>query len=260
LKGHRHCGFHHIHTSADVDEQYFWPSLFRSFVQRAKRLVACSQATRTNLVEAGARGEISFLPYLTSLAIPGLEPMEGRPIHCPKRFAFIGRVEKSKGIDLIMEAARSPDCAGIEWHIHGEGEYLDALRSEKLPTVFLHGGFSGSAALDKIHSEADALILPSFHSEGMPLALLEGMAKGLPWIATNKGGIAELAGGHEDLMVFEPGDVGSFIRSSARMRDRLDNCLVDRIAIQRFFRGSFAKEVVTRQWLEYCDQFLGSEP
>jgi UDP-glucose 4-epimerase len=49
-------------------------------------------------------------------------------------------------------------------------------------------------------------------------------------------------------------------QSSARMRDRLDNCLVDRIAIQRFFRGSFAKEVVTLQWLEYCDQFLGSEP
>lgn len=228
-------------------------------MQRAKRLVACSQATRTNLVEAGARGEISFLPYLTSASIAGLEPMEGRLIHCPKRFVFIGRVEEAKGIDLIMEAARSPECAGIEWHIHGEGECLDALRSAKLPSVFLHGGFSGSAALDRIHSGADALILPSFHSEGMPLALLEGMAKGLPWIATNKGGIAELAAGHEDLMVFEPGDVGGFIRSSARMRDRLDNSLVDRIAIQRIFRGSFAKEVVTRQWLEFCVQFLARQ-
>ena len=44
------------------------------------------------------------------------------------------------------------------------------------------------------------------------------------------------------------------------MRDHLDNCLVDRFTIQRLFRGNFAKEVVTRQWMEYCDQLLGTKP
>jgi glycosyltransferase involved in cell wall biosynthesis len=256
LKGAAHRGFHHIHTSAGLDEQHYWPSGFRAFVQTARCLVACSQATRANLLDAGASGGVTFLPYLTSVVSQGRGEGTPRPKSGAVRFAFIGRVEKAKGIDLIIAAAKSSECHGIEWHVHGEGDYLAVLRAADLPNVVLHGGFSGAGALTRIHEDADALVLPSFHSEGMPLALLEGMAKGLPWIATNKGGTAELAGGHKDLIVFEPGDVAGFIQSSARLRDRLVAEEVDAAGIQHIFEAGYSREVATARWLEFVSGLL----
>lgn len=259
LKGPRQRGFHHVHTSADRVEQSYWRAGFVSFVRSAPRLVACSQTTRQNLIELGARGCVTFLPYLTSVKSQDdlhLSPLERRT---DLRFSFIGRVAKSKGIDLIMEAAGDPRCAGIEWHIYGDGDYLPVLREANVPGIVLHGGFSDANELERIHRETDALILPSFHSEGMPLALLEGMAKGLPWIATNKGGTAELAGGHEDLVVFEPGDMPGFVSACAKLRQRIVAGLVDRESIKRVFDENFANEIVTARWMDYCEACLDGQ-
>ncbi|HTD65167.1 MAG TPA: glycosyltransferase, partial [Candidatus Limnocylindria bacterium] len=38
----------------------------------------------------------------------------------------------------------------------------------------------------------DALVLFSTYQEGQPISLIEGMAAGLPWIATDQGGTREL--------------------------------------------------------------------
>lgn len=249
LKAAKQAGFHHVHTSADPVEQSYWRDGFKEFVRNARHLVACSETTCGNLKAMGAAGRLSFLPYIT-LPIPRISREAASP-DGKLRFAFLGRIEKPKGIDLILEAAGRPECAGIEWHFHGDGDYVQAIREAARPTIFLHGRYSGADAIAKIHSTTDAIVLPSWHSEGMPLSLLEGMANGVPWIATDRGGTKELAGNLPDCLIFEAGDVEGFIKSVLELAARIRGKKVDHSAIMARYDRSFCYEATTSRWLAF---------
>jgi glycosyltransferase involved in cell wall biosynthesis len=70
----------------------------------------------------------------------------------------------------------------------GESSYVDALRKKSagLPVDFL-----GFASLPEFFSMVDILAVPSWE-EPFGIVLLEAMASGVPVVATNRGGPAEI--------------------------------------------------------------------
>lgn len=113
-----------------------------------------------------------------------------------KVLLFVGSIEKAKGvyelvssfnaiysrhpdIQLIM-VGDGPDLAAIK-KIAGEGPSRDAIR---LP------GSIANSEMPEWFGASDLFILPT-HYEGLPNALLEAMASGLPVISTRVGGIPE---------------------------------------------------------------------
>lgn len=114
-----------------------------------------------------------------------------------KRLVAVGRLEPVKGFDLAIAAlarlqAREP---GARLCLIGAGREEPRLRALAAD----HGvadkvEFAGFLDRDRIRRrlrEADAFVLSS-RSEGMPLALLEAMACGLPALATRVGGVPEV--------------------------------------------------------------------
>jgi len=63
---------------------------------------------------------------------------------------------------------------------------------------------------------ADVLALPS-HSEGSPNVLLEGMASGLPVVATAVGGVPEIAVNEKTALLVPPKDPQSFASALNRL-------------------------------------------
>jgi glycosyltransferase involved in cell wall biosynthesis len=63
---------------------------------------------------------------------------------------------------------------------------------------------------------ADLFVLPS-HSEGSPNVLLEAMSAGIPVIATNAGGIPELATHETDALLVEKKDVDALTAAISRL-------------------------------------------
>ncbi|MCR6655782.1 MAG: glycosyltransferase [Opitutus sp.] len=172
---------HHHHTAADEDEQGSWSPIFRHVIGRAREIVACSRATQAALETALHRHDVSFLPYLTSAAMPAARVEEisyddERPLH----FAFMGRLVPEKGIDAILALSRRASLADIRWHIHGAGAGYDEELFRNYPNVVYHGPFAGMGAMGPALRTTDALVLFSLHNEGMPLSLIEGMSAGLP--------------------------------------------------------------------------------
>lgn len=117
----------------------------------------------------------------------------------------LGRLQSVKGFDLLIEAAAHLAARGtrLKLTIIGEGAEGDALaaRATRLgigQAVTFAGRLRPPAIRDLFH-RADLFVLPS-RSEGMPLAMMEAMASGLPVVAADVGGVARTAGGAAKLV------------------------------------------------------------
>jgi len=123
---------------------------------------------------------------------PAVPRTSGRTILCA------GRLEKVKGIDIMISAfvqiaTAVPDAQLV---IAGRGSQREALErqvAEKgLTDRVRFLGLLDRDALRAAYHDADLFVMPS-RSEGFPVALLEAMATGLPFVASDVGGAGEIA-------------------------------------------------------------------
>ena len=123
------------------------------------------------------------------------EPRPGPSHGGAFRLLFVGRLSPQKNLGRLLRAIPVMQ-QHVELVVVGEGEQrsmLEALcRDLGLGAVRMVGSQT-SAQVAEWYRWADAFVLPS-DKEGMPLALLEAMAGGLPVVATNVAGIADTVG------------------------------------------------------------------
>lgn len=103
-----------------------------------------------------------------------------------KRILSIGRVERQKGFDQIIEIGKQivKDCENWEWHIYGDGCELEAL-SHRIVQEGLDDfiKFKGSyKQIEEVYPFYSIFAMTSRY-EGMPLVLLEAYVHQLPMIS-----------------------------------------------------------------------------
>jgi glycosyltransferase involved in cell wall biosynthesis len=134
--------------------------------------------------------------------------------------AGVGRLNPQKNFSLFLDiaAALAPKFPEVRFLLAGEGPEESMLR-EKANALGLGERvvFSGYVAdTRRVYVAADLLLMPS-RFEGLPMTLLEAMAMGLPVVASNLDGIAEVvADGREGFLV-DPGDTASFVDRISRI-------------------------------------------
>ena len=140
------------------------------------------------------------------------------------RIVITGNMQKNlKGHDTLIEAMSILIKSGVDCSLKviGFGERLDFFKrmakdygvGEKI--TFLGKVPSGKAVRDVL-DESDLFVLPS-RQEGLPRALLEAMARGLPAIATSVGGTPELL--DQDCLI-DPNDANEL---AGRIRNMYEN-------------------------------------
>lgn len=124
-----------------------------------------------------------------------------------RRWLFIGRYERRKGIEEIQDAiaALGPDF-GVEFHFIGP---IPAGRRLKLKNLVYHGLIKDREEINKIMDSCEILIAPS-HSEGMPNVILEAMSRGMAIITTDVGAVSIVVDDSCGWFT-KPGDVRSLI-------------------------------------------------
>jgi glycosyltransferase involved in cell wall biosynthesis len=259
VAGQRRKGFHHCHTACSVQEMESWVPRYRRFIHDGPPLVACSQATKANIVAGSPDRQVTVMPYLSRL-LPEPTGSEARVAQFkasrrPDRwnFGFVGRLDVSKGIDTIIEVSRSDVSADVDWHFFGGGPEAERIRGAGGENLFWHGAFDRSTPLEEIYGGLDAVVLPSLHTEGSPLCLIEALSFGKPWIASNQGGIAELACSREDHLVIDPKDSEAFVDAVARLKKRLGAGAVEQDAISAFYLTNYAPKEVMARWMEWLE-------
>ncbi len=111
---------------------------------------------------------------------------------------WVGRMEPVKGLDVLLSACRllADEGASFRLHLVGDGGLRSSLRSQADALGLRdHVRFAGATAPEGLgdwYRAADLTVLPS-RSEGLPNVLRESVACGTPFVASDVGGVREIA-------------------------------------------------------------------
>lgn len=131
----------------------------------------------------------------SQLAYPGLSSDLQRPRAENKKVTviYVGRMIKSKGVEFLFDIAK--ESQAVNFVFAGPGELVKSLKNEVqikgIQNITILGGIS-KIEVSRLLETADIFAYPSWHSEGLPMALVEAGEKGLAVVATNVGAINEL--------------------------------------------------------------------
>ncbi len=206
----------------------------RHLVQRLSGVIAISSEIQKELLSYGVpESKIASIPN-------GVDCLRFAPINSDEKrilvsrlglqdepiIAFCGGINQRKRPHLIIEALallkkKSIHCQAVFAGPFDEPDYLqqmkEKVRDHKLDNcVRWLGNISDTASLLKA---ADIFCLPS-RLEGMPNALLEAMACGLPCISTDISGVNDLIVSHVHGLLIDPfadqlaDAIGSYLNSN----------------------------------------------
>lgn len=235
---------HHHHTSGDILDQETWGKLYRKILKNANTVIACSNRNAAD-INLAVKREIDVITCFSrkiniTRRKPGIEKV---------KFGYFGRLIPEKGISTICKLSEDPECSDVEFHIWGKGEAYSQVYFQDFPKIQYHGSYSGIEELQNIISSLDAYILLSVHPEGLPISLLESMSAGLPWLATDKGGIPDIACDPESTRIISYTstylDIKKVILDFA---SDLRNGNVSGEKQQEIYNTRFSSEVLVSQW------------
>jgi len=119
----------------------------------------------------------------------------------------VANLRATKGYPDLLDAARIvvDELPDVRFVAVGRGPLEDELRSQQarleLGDRFVFLGYRPDALA--VMSAFDVFCLPS-HFEGLPVALMEALALGLPVVATRVGGVAEVVTDGEEAVLVPP--------------------------------------------------------
>ncbi|MCW5878158.1 MAG: glycosyltransferase family 4 protein [Anaerolineales bacterium] len=165
--------------------------LLRRVWRRAAVVVANSRGLRQLAQAFDPARQIEIIPNGVDLAaFPA-----ARRVWQPLRMLFVGRVVYQKGLDLLLDALADFAEPGWRLTIGGDGPRLESLREQAAALGLAERvefcGWLDRQQLAERLAAANLFVHPSRH-EGMPNAVLEAMASGLPVLASRIAGNEEL--------------------------------------------------------------------
>lgn len=193
--------FHGYDVSRTIEEHGV--SLYRPLFQSGQPLLPISHYWRKKLLALGAPEQHTHVHRMgVRTARIQFRP---RTLASGERaeLVSVARLTEKKGIEFALRALAElpPDAPAFHYHVLGDGELrpeLERLRSELgLDTRVTFHGWQSQAEVAARLDRAHVLLQPSVTAsdgdqEGIPVALMEAMAAGMPVVSTLHTGIPEL--------------------------------------------------------------------
>ncbi|WP_172148605.1 glycosyltransferase [Isoptericola chiayiensis] len=219
----------HGETSGDADDAFGVSALqryaLRRSLARSAAVTACSAYAAADLARFG------FAPGRATVVGNGVDTDEAEgspPDDLPDRYLLaLGRVDRVKGFDLLVRAfararATGDIAADLSLVCAGDGPLVSAVK-QLAQDLGVQGSVHWTGTLDRgavvaVMARADALVVPS-RSEAFGIVVLEAMRAGVPVVATNRGGVAEIVDDDVTGLLIDPEQSEDFARALGRITD-----------------------------------------
>lgn len=159
----------------------------RHIMRRAQRVVAVSRFVADVARETLVDVEMQII--CNGIDTQRLRPADARSNqHRPFRLLYVGSWMARKGVDMLARIMRALGDDFILHYTGGGGANRD---KREMPRNMLDVGRLNADEVLAAMQQADAFLFPS-RSEGLPLALMEALACGLPAIASSAASMPEV--------------------------------------------------------------------
>jgi colanic acid/amylovoran biosynthesis glycosyltransferase len=213
-------------------------------IERAKFIFCISDFCRSQLMKYCDPGHWDKM-HVVRL---GVDPEEFTPVmHAGNphlQIVCVGRLVPAKGQHILLRAFSSLHAKGHAVHLTlvGDGPDLPSLKQEVAEkgleaSVTFRGALNHDETRRQL-AEADIFALASF-AEGIPVALMEAMAMGIPCVTTSIAGIPELIRDKEDGLLVSAS-------SAESLACAIESLLVDRELRERL--GAAGRERVIARY------------
>jgi glycosyltransferase involved in cell wall biosynthesis len=204
--------------------KYLPRMLSRWGLHLASRIVCVSETVGT-LYQPLFR-DVRVIPNWVSRMPEEREPVrdESRPIH----ILYVGRLERYKGMHLLLEAVRG--MSNVKVIVLGDGAYRSELEKQAAGVNVEFAGFQRDTA--RFYNQTDIFVMPSLGPEGLPMVALEGMSYGLPCLFSDLPVHCEITGNGQAAMLFRAGDV-------ADLREKLSELISSSSLREQYSRAAY---------------------
>lgn len=148
-------------------------------------------------------------------------------------FVFIGRLDRLKGIDLIIESWK--DIKQTELIVIGDGplkkELAGYIKDNKINNIKLLGFMKREEAFE-ILKKAKAIIMASQWYEGFPMTIVESFSLGVPVIAGDIGNLGSIITHNKDGFLFK-------YRSKEDLKEKIEMLINDNELNEKLNIGSY---------------------
>jgi len=221
-----------------------------SFVKRMDAIIVAGERGRQYARWLGFKSERIF-PSIYGYDAAAFEPcMANRGNPWPRRFCFVGRYAKVKGLDSLLAAYRRyrTTIGGQAWPLdcYGSGVMKDILQQEE--GVIDHGFLQPSDLPRALESEG-VFVFPSLH-EPWGVALAEAAGAGLPIVCSDQvaSGL-DLVKIEYNGLVFPAGNVDRLANALIRMHE-IYNQLPLMGERSRVLAEAYSPSIWCNRWLE----------
>ena len=232
--------------------------ILRIVWKQAGALVANSKGLRQLALNFNPKADVKIIPN-------GVDLDEYAPVQrnwsAPKLLS-VGRVVYQKGFDLGMHALAECRALDWTWTIAGDGGDRPELEvlAQKLGIAerIRFAGWQEKDELRGLYQAANLFLFPS-RDEGMPNAVLEAMASGLPVIATQIAGSEELVVHNETGLLVPTEDVQMLTNAlktlvpDAAARERMGAAA--RLKVEK----EYSWTSVASQYIQLAEEILGAQ-
>ena len=261
----------HFYTGAPLQNWIYYP-IERYLARYTDRLILINQEDYQRGLHFPIRGRVEYVPGV-GIPLEGyqavqlreveevgqrpvIEKLIGRKLSPETRvLVTIGELSKNKNHRLLIEMMTELQDLNLFVLIGGTGEQEEALQ-----TLIHENGMEDRVCLSGyiydvkgVLAEADCYVLPSYR-EGLPVAIMEAMAAGLPVVASRIRGVTDLIEhGQGGYLVhgFDPVDYAVKVRRL--FTEKYGKSAVPR-NVRRFQMGQWNQEKIRKFSREVVDQ------
>ena len=217
-----------FHGGDAFKEKHYRPTLAPSIFRRrwpellsyAALIVCVSAAVRDKLVERGAPpAKLEVIHIGSDDLAADLAPRR------EKHFLFAGRFVPKKGIFVLVEAIRALRQRGVTTPVllAGDGPLMGEIRGLTRDLAGVEfAGWLNAEQMKAALEEAVAMVVPSIAAadgdrEGLPSVAAEAMGRGVPVIASDQTGLAEMLEASGAGLAVAGGDASALAEAMARL-------------------------------------------
>ena len=165
-----------------------------------------------------------------------------RPAGAPLRVTYLGGIDWSKGVHLLLAAAqRAGPVAAVRVYgdLAAQPDYAASLRAAVLWSPAQLMGQVSRTEVPAVLADTDLLAVPSLWYENSPMVIAEAKAAGIPVVASDIGALPEQVRHGETGLLFPPGDVEALAEAMRRVAG-------DPVLLERLREGVRAQAHATR--------------